>query len=67
MRAARKVFGQRLDNLAGAQNAEVEIGKQRDNAPSFAGRVMQDDGSGVGNAGGGCGDDAVAKFDLLIS
>ena len=33
--AARKVFGQRLDNLAGAQDAEVAIGQQCDYPASF--------------------------------
>ena len=34
-KAARKILGQRLDNLRGAQNAEMEIRQQGQNAPAL--------------------------------
>ena len=37
LRANRKVFGQRFDDLAGAQDAKMPIRKKRKNATSFAG------------------------------
>ena len=47
--ASRKVFGQRLYNLAGTENAKVEIRQQGNHAPAFGLFVMQNNRARVGN------------------
>ncbi len=61
---AREIFGQCLNHLAGAEDAEVPVGKKRNHAPAFALGVVKHDGSRVGDSREGSGHDPLTKFDF---
>jgi len=53
--------------LAGAQDAEMPVGQQGDDAAAFGCGVVQNDGPGVGDTAKGRGDDALDLLNLVGS
>ena len=63
---AREVFGQRLDDVRSVEDTKVEVRQQGDDAATFAGRVVEDNGPGIRDAcERGC-EDAIAALDFVV-
>ena len=60
-----EVLGQGFHNLAGLEDAEVPIGQQGEHAAAFSGGMVEDDGSGIGDAARGRRDHAFGMLDLV--
>ena len=57
--------GTELDDLRFADDAEVQVGHQREGAASLGGTAGQNDRPGLGNCSGASSDDAIELIQFL--